>query len=45
MLAVYRAVLKVHIRVVCCEDEKWVSPQPESCSVADIEGADSADLI
>jgi len=42
ILAIYRTVLKVHIRVVCCEDGKWVSPQPELCSVAGIEGADSA---
>jgi len=35
ILANYRAVLKAHIRDVCCEDGKWVS-QPESCSVAGI---------
>lgn len=43
MLAICRAVLKVHFTDVCCEDGKWVSPQPESCSVAGIKGADSAD--
>jgi len=43
ILAIYRAVLKVHIRVFCCEDGKWVSPQPESCSLAGIECADNAD--
>lgn len=36
-------MLKVHIREVCCEDGKWVSALPESCSVAGIKGVDSAD--
>jgi hypothetical protein len=43
ILAIYWAVLKAHFTDVCCEDGNWVSPQPESCSVAGIKGADSAD--
>jgi hypothetical protein len=43
ILAIYRSVLKVHIGDVCCVVGKWVSPQPESCSVAGIKGVGSAD--